>query len=178
MRIPDHLTCLLRNLNAGQEATVRTGHGTIDWFKIGKGVWHGWIVSPCLFNLYADYIMQNAGLDESQARIKIARKNINNFSYADDITIMAKSEEELKSFLMRLKEENEKAALRLNVQRTKSMLSGPIISWQIEWEKVETVADFIFLGSKITVDGDCSHEIKRCLLLGKKKKAMTILDSI
>ena len=135
--------------------------------KLGKSMTRLNTVT-CLFNLYADYIMQNDGLDESQAGIKIVRKNINNFSYADDITIMAKSEEELKNFLMSLKEENEKAALKLNIQRTKIMLSGPIILWQIEWEKAETVADFIFLGSKITVDGDYSHEIKRCLLLGKK----------
>jgi len=173
MRIPDHLTCLLRNLYAGQEATVRTGHGTTDWFQIGKGVRQGCILSPCLFNLYAEYIMRNAGLDEAQAGIKITRRNINHLRYADDTTLMAESEEELKSLLMKVKEESEKVGLKLNVQKTKIMASGPITSWQIDGE---TVADFIFGGSKITADGDCSHEIKRRLLLGRK--AMTNLDSI
>ena len=166
MGIPDHLTCLLRNLYADQEATVRTRHGT-DWFQIGKGVRQGCILSSCLFNLYADYIMRNAGLDESQAGIKIARRTINNLRYADDTTLMAESEEELKG-LLKVKEESEKAGLKLNIQKTKIMASGPITSWQIDGETVETVADFIFLGSKITADGDCSHEIKRCLLLGRK----------
>ena len=134
--IPDHLTCLLRNLNAGQEATVRTGHGTTDWFQIGKGVCQGCILSPCLFNLYAEYIMQNAGLDEAQAGIKIARRNINNFRYADDTTLMAESEE-LKNLLMKVKEESEKAGLKLSVQKTKIMASGPINSWQIgkQWKQ-------------------------------------------
>ncbi len=176
MGIPDHLTCLLRNLYAGQEATVRTGHGTIDWFQIGKGVHQGCILSPCLFNLYAEYIMRNAGLEEAQAGIKIAGRNINNLRYADDTTLMAESEEELKSLLMKVKEESEKVGLKLNIQKTKIMASGPITSWQIDGETVETVADFIFLGSKITADGDCSHEIKRRLLLGRK--VMTNLDSI
>uniref|UniRef100_A0A4W2HCP5 RNA-directed DNA polymerase n=1 Tax=Bos indicus x Bos taurus TaxID=30522 RepID=A0A4W2HCP5_BOBOX len=176
MGIPDHLTCLLRNLYAGQEATVRTGHGTTDWFQIGKGVRQGCILSPCLFNLYAEYIMRNAGLDEAQAGIKIARRNINNLRYADDTTLMAESVEELKSLLMKVKEEGEKAGLKLNIQKTKIMASGPITSWQIDGETAETVADFIFGGSKITADGDCSHEIKRCLLLGRK--VMTNLDSI
>ena len=175
MRIPDHLTCLLRNLYAGQEATVRTRHGTTDWFQIGKGVHQGCILSPCLFNFYAEYSMRNAGLDEAQAGIKIARKNINNLRYADDITLMAESEE-LKSFLMKVKEESKKVGLKLNIQKTKIMASGPITSWQIDGETVETVSDFIFWGSKITADGDCSHEIKRCLLLGRK--VMTNLDSI
>ena len=170
--MPDHLTCLLRNLYAGQEATVRTGHGTTDWFQIGKGVHQGCILSLCLFNLYAEYIMRNAGLEEAQAGIKIARKNINNLRYADDTTLMAESEEELKSLLMKVKE-SEKVGLKLNIQKTKIMASGPITSWQIDGE---TVADFIFLGSKITADGDCSHEIKRCLLLGRK--AVTNLGSI
>ena len=160
MGIPDHLTCLLRNLYAGQEATFRTGHATTDWFKIGKEVCQGCILSPYLFNLYAEYIMRNAGLEEAQAGIKIARKNINNLRYADDTTLMAESEEELKSLLMKVKEESEKVGLRLNIQKTKIMASGLITSWQIDGETVETVADFILGGSKITADGDCSHDIK------------------
>ena len=176
MGIPDHLTCLLPNLYAGQEATVRTGHGTTDWFQVGKGVCQGCTLSPCLFNLYAEYIMRNAGLEKAQAGIKIAGRNINNPRYADDTTLMAETKEELKNVLMKVKEENEKVGLKLNIQKTKIMASGPITSWQIDGETVETVADFIFLGSKITADGDCSHEIKRCLLLGRK--AMTNLDSI
>uniref|UniRef100_A0A4W2HWC6 RNA-directed DNA polymerase n=1 Tax=Bos indicus x Bos taurus TaxID=30522 RepID=A0A4W2HWC6_BOBOX len=175
MGIPDHLTCLLRNLYTGQEATVRTGHETTDWFRIGKGVFQGCILSPCLFNLYAEYIMRNAELDEAQAGIKIAGRNINNLRYADDTTFMAESEE-LKSLLIKVKEESEKFGLKLNIQKTKIMASGPITSWEIDGETVETVRDFIFLGSKITADGDCSHEIKRCLLLGRK--VMTNLDSI
>ena len=143
MGIPDHLICLLRNLYAGQEATVRTGHGTIDWFQIGKGVRQGYILSPCLFNFYAEYIMRNAGLDEAQAGIKIAGRNINKLRYADDTTLMAESEEELKSLLMRVEEESEKVGLNLNIQKTKIMASGPIISWQIDGETVETVSDFI-----------------------------------
>ena len=172
--IPDHLTCLLRNLFAGQEATIRIGHGTTEWFQIGKGGPQGCILSPCLFNLYAEYIMRNAGLDESQAGIKIAGRNINNLRYADDTTLMADSEEELKSLLMKV--ESEKVGLKLNVQKTKTMDCGTITSWQIDKETMETVTDFIFRGSKITADGDCSHEIKRCLLLGRK--VMTNLDSI
>ena len=160
MGIADHLTCLLRNLYASQEATARTGHRTTDWFHIGKGVPQGCILSLCLFNLYAEYIMRNAGLDEAQAGIKIAGRNINNLRYAGDTTLMAEREEELKSLLMKVKEESEKVGLKLNIQKTKIMASGPITSWQIEGETVETVADFIFLGSKITADGDCSHEIK------------------
>ena len=176
MRIPDHLTYILRNQYAGQEATVRTGHGTTDWFQIGKGVCQGCILSPCLFNLYAEYNMRNAGLEEAQAGIKIAGRNINNLRYADDTTLMADSEEELKSLLMKVKEESEKVGLKLNIQKTKITASGPITSWQIDGETAETVSDFIFLGSKITADGDCSHEIKSCLLLGRK--VMTNLDSI
>ena len=176
MGIPDHLTCLLRNLYVSQEATVRTGHGTTDWFQIGKGVRQGCILSPCSFNFYAEYLLRNAGLEEAQAGIKIAGRNINNLRYADDTTLMAESEEELKSLLMKVKEESEKVGLKLNIQKTKIMASGPITSWQIEREKVETVTDFIFLGSKFTVDGDCNHEITRCLFLGRK--AMTNLDSI
>ena len=146
MRIPDHLTCLLRNLYAGQEATVRNGHGTTVWFQIGKGVCQGCILSPCLFNFYAEYIMGNAGLEETQAGIKIARRNISNLRYADDTTLMAESEEELKSLLMKVKEENEKVGLKLNIQKTKIMASGPITSWQIDGETVETVSDFTSLG--------------------------------
>ena len=132
MGISDHLTCLLRNLYAGQEATVRTRHGTTDWFQIGKGVCEGCILSPCLFNLHAEYIMRNAGLEEAQAGIKIPRRNINNLRYADDTTLMAESEEELKSFLLKVKEESEKVGLKLNIQKTKIMASGPITSWQID----------------------------------------------
>ena len=132
MGIPDHLTCLLRNLFAGQEATVRTRHGTTDWFQIGKGVRQGYILSPCLFNLYAEYIMRNAGLDEAQAGIKTAGRNINNLRYADDTTLMTESEEELKSLLMKMKEESEIVGLKLSIQKTKIMASGPITSWQID----------------------------------------------
>ena len=141
MGIPDHLTCLLRNLYAGQEARVRTVHGTTDWFQIGKGVRQGCILSPCLFNFYAEYNMRNAGLEEAQAGIKIARRNINNLRYTDDTTLMAESEKELKRLLMKLKEETEKLCLKLNIQKTKIMASGPIISWQIDAETVETVMD-------------------------------------
>ena len=165
MGIPDNLTCLLRNLYAGQEAIIRTGH-EIGWFQIGKGVCQGCILSPCLFNFYAEYIMRNAGLEETQAGIKIARRNTNNLRYADDTTLMAKSEE-LKNLLMKVKEESEKVGLKLNIQKTKIMASGPITSWQIYRE---TLADFIFLSSKITAHGDprtqrICHEIKRRLLL-------------
>ena len=147
-----------------------------DWFQIGKGVCQGCILSPCLFNCYAEYIMRNTVLEEAQARIKIARRNINNLRYADDTTLMAESEEELKRLLMEVKEEGEKVGLKLNIQKTKIMASAPITSRQIDGETVETVGDFIFLGSKIAADGDCSHEIKRRLLLGGK--VMTSLDSI
>ena len=176
MGIPDHLTCLLRNLYEGQEATVRTGHGTTDWIQIGKGVCQGCILSPCLFNLYAEYIMQSGGLDEPQTAIKTVGRNINNLSYADDITLMTGSKEELKSLLMKVKEESEKAGLKLNIQKTKILASGPITSWQVDGATVETVTDFIFFCFKITADGDCSHEIKRHLLRGRKP--MTNLDSI
>ena len=176
MGIPDHLTCRLRNLYAGQEATVKTEHGTTDWSQIGKGVRQGCILSPCLFNLYADYIMGNAGLEEAQTGIKIARRNINNLRYADDTTLMAESKEELKGLLMKVKEESEKVELKLNIQKTKIMVSGPITSWEIDGETVETVSDFIFGGSKISADGYYSHEIKRHLLLGRK--VMTNLDSM
>ena len=175
MGTPDLITCLPRNLYAGQEEIVRTGHGITDWFQIRKGVCQGCILSPCLFNFYAEYLMRNTGLDEAQAGIKIPRRNINNLKYADDTTLMnvAESEEELKSLLMNVKEESENVGLKLNVQKTKIMASGPITSWEKDGE---TVSDFIFLGSKITADGDYTHEIKRCLLLGKKDT--TNLDSI
>ena len=159
--IPDHLTCLLRNLYVRQEAAVRTVHETMDWFQIGKGVHQGCILSPCLFNLHAECIMRNAGLNEAQAGIKIARRNINNLRHAEDTTLMADSKEEVKSLLMKVKEESEKAGLKLNIQKTKIMASGPITSWQIDGETVETVADFICWGSKVTADGNCSPEIKR-----------------
>ena len=159
----------MKNLYAGQEATVRTEHGTTDWFQIGKGERQGCILSLCLSNFYAEYIMRNAGVDEAQAGIKISRRNINNLRYADDTTLTAESEEELK-------EESEKVGLKLNIQKMKIMASGPITSWEIDGETVETVSDFILGGSKITADGDCSHEIKRRLLLGRK--VMTNLDSI
>ena len=146
MGIPDHLTCLLRNLYAGWEATVRPGHGTTDWFQIGKGVLQGCILSPCLFNLYAEYIMRNTGLDEAQAGIKIARGNINNLRYADDTTLMAESEEELKSLLMKVKEESENVGLKLNIQKTKIMASGPITLWQIDGETVENSDRLYFWG--------------------------------
>ena len=159
MGIPDHLTCLLRNLYAGQESTVKNRHGTKDWFQIGKGVCQGCILSPCLFNLYAGYIMWNAGLDEAQAGIKIAMKNINNLSYSDDTTLMAESEEELKSLLMKMRGEW-KRLLKPQHPKTKIMASSPIISWQIDGETMETVSDFILGVSKITANSDCSHEIK------------------
>ena len=170
MGIPDHVNCLLRNLYAGLEAIVRTGHGTTDWLQIGKEVHQGCISSPCLFNLDAEYIMGNAGLDEGQAVIKIAGRNISNLKYADDPTLQTDSEEELKRHLMKVKEDSEKVGLKLNIQKTKIMASCPITSWQIDRETLETVTDFIFLGSKITEDGDCINEIKRHLLLGRKAK--------
>ena len=176
MGIPYHFTCLMGNLYAGQEATVRTNHGTADWFQIGKGVRQDCILSPCLFNFYADYIMRNAGLNEVQAGIKIAGRNINNLRYADDTTLMAESEEELKGLLMKAKEESEKVGLKLNIHKMKIMASGPITSWEIDGETVETMSYFILGGSKITADGDCTHEIKRLLLLGRK--VMSNLDSI
>ena len=163
MGIPDHLTCLLRNLYAGQEVTLRTGHGTTHWFKLEKGVHQGCILSLCLFNLHAEYIMRNTGLEEAQAGIKIGGRNINNLRYADDTTLMAESEEELKSLLIKVKEESEKLA-----PKTKIMASGLITSWEIDGETVEIVKDFILGGSKITADGDCTHDIKKHLLLRRK----------
>ena len=146
MGILDHLTCFLRNSYAGQEAIVTVGHGTTDWFQIGKGVRQGCILSPCLFNFYAEYLMRNAGLEETQAGIKIAGRNISNLRYADDTTFMADSEEELKSLLMKVKGESEKVGLKLNIQKTKILASGPIISWEIDQETVETVSDFFWGG--------------------------------
>ena len=165
----------MRSLYAGQEATVRTGHGTTDWFQIGKGGHQGCIWSPYLFNFYTEYIMRNAGLEEAQAGIKIGGRNINNLRYADDTTLMEESEQELKTLLMKVKVESEKVGLKLNIQKTKIMASSPITSWEIDGETVETVSRFIFGGSKITADGDCSHEIKRGLLLGRK--VMTNLET-
>ena len=175
MGIPDHLTLTLRNLYAGYEAIIITRHRTTVWFQSGKGVHQSCILSPCLFNLYAEYIIRNAGLDEAQAGIKIAKRNINNLRYTDDTTLMAESEE-LNSLLMKAKEESEKAGLKLNIHTTQFMASGPITSRQIDGETMATVTDFILGGSKITADGDCSHEIKRRLFLGRK--AMTNLESI
>ena len=163
METSDQLTCLLRNLYAGQETIVRTGHETTDWFQIGNGVCQSCILLPCLFNLYEEYIKRNARLNEAQAEIKIAQRNSNNLRCAD-FTLMVVSEE-LKSILVKVKEESEKIGLKLNIQKMKIMASGPITSWQIDGE---TVTDFFFLFSKITADGDCSHEIKRLLLLGRK----------
>ena len=158
MGIPDHLICLLRNLYAGQEATVRTGHGATDWFQIRKGVCQGCMLSPCLFNIYAEYIMRNAGLDEAQAGIKIARRNINSLRYSDDTTLMAESEEELKSLLMKVKEDSEKVGLKLSIQKTKIMASGPITSWQIDGDKMETVS-ILSLYCKASLDNHfaCLH---------------------
>ena len=147
MGIPDHLICLLRNLYAGHEATVRNGHGTTDWFQIGKGVHQGCILPPCLFNFYAEYIMRNAGLEEAQTGIKIAGRNINNLRYADDTTLLAESEEELKSLLMKVKKESEKIGLNLNIQKIKIIASGPITAWEIDGETVEIVSDFVFWGA-------------------------------
>ena len=163
----------VRNLYADQEATVRTLNGTSDWLRTEKGVGQGCLLSPCLFNLYAENIMRN---DEVQAGTKIGPTNVNNLRYADDTTLMAESREELKNLLKRVKEESEKSSLKLNIKNTKIMASSPITSWQIEGEKVEVVTDFLFLGSKITVEGDCSHEIRKWLLLGRK--AMTNLDNV
>ena len=168
MGIADHITCLLGNLYAGQEATARTRHGTMDWFKIGKGVHQGYILPPCLFNLYAEYIMRNAGMDESKAGIKIAERNINNLRYANDTTLMAESKDPLKRLLIRVKEESEKTGLKLNVLKTKIIASSPIPSWQIEGGKVEAVTDFIFLGSRITETVTAFTKLKdACSLEGK-----------
>ena len=165
MGLPDHLTYLLRNWYAGQESTVRTGHGTIDWLQIGKGVHQGCILSPCLFNFHTEYIMRNAGLDEAQARIKIVGRNINNLRYADDTTLMAESKEEIKSLLMKVKVESEKVGLKLNIQKTKIMASGPITSWEIDGE---TVTDFIILGSKLTAEVTATMKLKDAYSLEEK----------
>ena len=165
----------MRNLYAGQEAAVRTGYGTKDCFQIVKGVCQGCILLFCLFNFHAEYLMRNAGLDEIQAGVKTPRRNINNLKYADDTTLMAESEE-LKSLSMKVKEESEKVGLKLNIQKTTIMASGPITSWQIDGKTMATVRDFILGGSKITADGDCSHEIKRHSLL--ERKVMTNLISV
>ena len=167
MWIPDHLTCLWRNLYAGQEATVRTGHETADWFQIGKGVRQGCILSPCLFNLYSQYIMRNAGLEGAQAGMKIDRININDLRYVDDIILMAESEE-LKSLLMKVKEESEKLGLKFNIQKTEIMGSGPITSWQIDGETVETVADFILGSSKIAAIVSAAMKLKDACSLEEK----------
>ena len=166
MGIPDHLT--LRNLYTDQEATIITEHGTTDWFQIGKGVPQGCILSPCLFNLYAEYIMRNTGLDEAQTGIKVVRRNINHLRYADDTTLMAEREEGLKSLLTKVKEESEKASLKLNIQKIKIMASSPITSWQIDGETMETVTDFIFLGSKITADVTAAMKLKDACSLEEK----------
>ena len=169
MGIPDHLTCLLRNLYACQEARARTGYGKTDWFQIGKEVCQGHILSPCLFNFYAEYIMRNAGLDEAQAGIKIARKNINNLRYADDTTLMAESKEELNESKLDESERGEwKSWLKIQHSENKDHGIWSHHFWQVGGETVETVSEFIFLCSKITADGDCSHEIKRHLHLGRK----------
>ena len=155
--MPDHLTCPLGNLYAGQEAIVRMRHKMTDWFQIGKGVCQDCILSLCLFNFYTEYIVQNARLDEAQGGIKTAGRNVNHLLYANDTTFMVESKEKLKSLLMKVKEESEKPGLILNIQKTKIIASGPITSWQIDGETMETVTDFIFLGSKITADYNCSH---------------------
>ena len=174
MGMPDHLTCLLRNLYAGQEATVRNGHGTTDWFQIGKGC----ILSPCLFNLYAEYIMKNAGLYEAHAGIKIARRNINNLRYADDTTLMAESREELKSLLMKVKEESEKVGLKLNIQKTKIMASGPITSRQIEGKRVETVTDFLRGAPKLLQMVTAAMKLKDTYSLEEKyEQPISVLKS-
>ena len=167
---------IFSRLETYMQVRKQHGHGRTDRFQIGKGVRQGCILSPCLFNFYAEYIMRNAGLEETQAGIKIAGRNINNLRYADGTTLMAESEEELKSLLMKVKEEREKVGLKLHIQKTKIMASGPITSREIDGETVETVSELIFLGSKISADGESSHEIERQLLLGRK--VMTNLDSI
>ena len=177
MRLPDQLTCLLRNLHAGQEATVRTRHGTKDWFQTGKGILQGYLLSPSLFNLYVDHIMRNAGMDGAQGRIKIAGRNINNVRYADNTTLMAKSEEELKRLFMKVKEESEKAGLKFNIKKIKIMDGIQSHHFMANrWRNDGNSHRLSFLGSKITADGDYSHEIKLCLLL--ERKTMTNPDSI
>ena len=178
MGILDHLTCLLRNLYTGQKATIWNHRLVPNWERSTLSIQyvHVCVLSPCLFNFYAEHIMWNAGLKEAEAGIKIAGRNISNLRYADDTSLMAESEEELKSLLMKLKEESEKAVLKLYFQKCKIRASSSTTSWEIDGEKMEIVTKFIFLGSKTTADGDCSHEIKRCLLFGRN--AMNNLDSI
>ena len=176
MGIPDHLICLLRNLYVSQEVTVRTGHGTMDWFQIGKEVHQGCILWLYSFNLYAEYIIRNAELDEAQAGSKMQGEISINLRYVSDTTLMAESKDELKSLLMNVKEESEKVGLKLNIQKMKIMASSPITSWQIDGKRIEIVTDFIFSDSTITADGDYSHEIKIYLLLGRK--AVTKLDRL
>ena len=175
MRIQDHFTCLLWKLYRGQEATIRTRHGTRDWFKIGKGICQGCMLSPCLLNLYAEYIMWNVGLDEAEAGIKITGRNINNLRYTDSTTLMAESEEESKSLSIKVKEESEKAGFKLNIQKAKIMAPDPISSWQVDGETVERVTDSI-LGAPKSLQMVTAAMKLRCLLLGKKAK--TNLDSI
>ena len=170
MGIPDHLTCLLRNLYAGQEATVKTGHGTTDWFQIGKGVHQGCVLSPCLFNFYAEYIMRNAGLEEAQTGIKIAGRNINNLRYVDDTTLMAESEGELMSLLMKVKEESEKVGLKLSIQKTKIMASGLITSWEVDGETVETVSDYFFWAPKSLQMVTAAMKLKDACFLEEKER--------
>ena len=178
MEIANHLTCLLRNLNAGQEATVRARHGTMDWFKIGKGVGQGHVLLPCLFNFHAEYIMRNSRLDEAQAGIMIAERIINNLRYADDTPLMAESEEELKSFLMKVIEESEKTGLKLSNQKTKTTTSCPIVSWQIDGETMETVTDFIFWAPESLQTVTAAMKLKDACSPSFGQKAMTNLDSI
>ena len=175
MGIPDHLTCLLRNLYVGQEAMVRTGHGTTNWLQIRKRIRKGCILSPCFFNLYAEYIMRNAMLDEAQLKSRFLGE-LSTTSDMQMILLMAESKEELKSFLMKVKDESEKAGLKLKMKKTEIKAVSPITSWQTNGEKVVAVTDFIFLSSKITADSDCSHEIKRSLVL--RRKTLTNLESI
>ena len=175
MGVPNHLICLLKNLYADQEATVRTEHGLTEWFKVEKGVRQGCILSPYLFNLHAEHIIRNAGLEETEIGVKIAGGKINNLRYADDTTLMAENEEDLKNLLLKVKKESAKAGLLLNIKKTKIMSTGNVNGTRIDGEEIETVTDFIFLGSKINNDSDCTHEIKRRLLFGIK--AMANLDN-
>ena len=168
MGIPDHLTCLLQNLHAGQETPVRTGQGTTDWFWIGKGVWQECILSPCFFNFHEGYIMRNVRLDKAQAGIKIAGRNINNLRYGDDTTLMSESKEELKSLLMKVKEDSEKVVLKLTVQKTKTKASRSITSWKNRWGNNGNMTDLIFLGFKVIADSDCSYEVKLVCSLEEK----------
>ena len=177
MGIPDHVTCLLRNEYAGQEATIRTGHGTTDWFQIGKGICQGCILSPCLFNLYAEYILRNVQLDKAQAGIKISGRNTNNLRYADDITLMAESKEELKSLLMKVKEESEKVDLKLSIQKTKIMASNSITSWQIDGETVETVMGFVFWAPESRQMVSTIMKLKDAYSLEEKTNLDSILKS-